>query len=559
MTYGSTMEPGNLKTEALPTAIAVPMAVLEQTGVRKAILDEWRALDGKVRNLSGDMAAKAICGMMFDNRDKCPLYQVRVRCSRFPNDRLFGAGIGPEQLSDTALGKRLDALAGIDMAEFVWRSHGILTSHYGIECTDDLSGDATNYTLFGSGYVDDDVGTMPMLGGNAKDHTKDLLQKNFYCLTDSNGILCYTRAYDGNVSDKRMNDDAIDFLARKSEESGRRFVLTADCKLCFDDLMSKLESSGLFYVTKVPANYDRLLRDRTIVRNAEHMAECPGRKGLWIREVPYDHGGTPCRLVLFRLDSTTRRVAATAERKVAKLQALEGRTFRNRFGSDDEARAYAAGLVPDVMSAIVRLEVSTFRDERCSRPGREVWRLRVDAVGVDREALDRRNRAASTSVLVTNLPGEGGGSVDALGIVRHYLDQYLSEKNFRMMKSGMKVDDVFLHRPGRQDATLLLVALSTQVSNVIDHVLRGLPGKRRLTCSGFCDRQVYAELVYRRETDTFVFNGSEQQHRQFLEVKELLGLQDRYLMGFRARRSRAHQRELSTIGRFASPLLKMGD
>lgn len=538
---GPRLEVGNMMTEALPTAIAIPMAMFEQTGLRKKIHDMWRTYDESVRNLDGDMAAKAISAMMFDNRDKCPLYHVRIRCIRFPNDRLFGAGVGPEQLSDAALGKRLDTLAMIDMPDFVWDAHNDLLSYYGIEVDDSLSGDGSNYTLYGSDYVEDGIGTMPMLGGNAKDHSTNRLQKNFYCMTDSKGILCYTRAYDGNTSDKEMNGDAIDFLVRKSKETGRRFTLTADCKLCYDDLLERLERNGLGYVTKVPEQFDDSLRDRTVFHHVDEMEEVEvpegskGPKGLHVCETSVEHGDVTRRLILFRLDSRTRQTAAATARKIAKLEEKVGGLARRRFPSEGKAREFMEFFVPDILRPIVRIDYGTFEDERYSTQNNRVWRVRVDALSVDPEALDRRNRMASTSVLITNLDAEGDEGADAVGIVRRYLDQYLSEKNFRLMKSGMKVDDVFLHKPGRQDATLLIVALSTLMSNVIDHMLKeNMAPKDRVTCNGFCDQQVYTELVYDRERDTFRFNGSDWQYRQFLEVKDILRLQDRYLMGFRA-------------------------
>lgn len=112
-------------------------------------------------------------GNLFDDRTKAPLYNVHNRCLRFPHDILFGAGVGPEQISDTSLANRLDAFACLDMPSVIWESYDILTGHYGLGVGDELSGDGSNYTVYGVKYDDDGTGNLSALGGNAKDHPRD--------------------------------------------------------------------------------------------------------------------------------------------------------------------------------------------------------------------------------------------------------------------------------------------------------------------------------------------------------------------------------------------------
>ena len=57
-------------------------------------------------------------------------------------------------------------------------------------------------------------------------------------------------------------------------------------------------------------------------------------------------------------------------------------------------------------------------------------------------------------------------------VLRLYHDQYKVEHTYRLMKSGMGVDSVFVRTPKRADALLFVVAVATLISSVIDALLR---------------------------------------------------------------------------------------
>lgn len=522
---------GRVQTEVVPASVALMMGMMETTGLRTRLNEEWRSMDSKLRNLSGGMAAKAVIGNLFDDRTKAPLYNVHNRCLRFPHDILFGAGVGPEQISDTSLASRLDAFACLDMPSVIWESYDILTSHYGLGVGDELSGDGSNYTVYGVKYDDDGTGTLPALGGNAKDHSKRL-QKNIYGMTDKRGIVRYAKAYDGNTSDKAMNVDAIRFLSEKVKQTGARFVLTGDCKLCDRQSIREMEDSGIFFVTKVPANFENRLRDRTIFRTADRMEQSEQREGLWLAEWECDIDGAKHRLVAFRLDSREAKSDLVSRKSIDRTVSSLQKLSRRRFDSEEEAREYLSGRIPERFIPVISVDADFRIDDKATPRNKVIWRIVVNDVHVNEDVLKRRSESVATSVLITNLPSEGSDAVDSYGIVRHYLDQYLSEKNFRLMKSGMNVDDVYLHTPGRQDAMFLMIALATQMANVADFLLKVQDSEKVQTIRAACKSLVMSELVYDRSDQSFSFNGSEKQFELFQRIAQTLSIDDRHLMGF---------------------------
>lgn len=81
-------------------------------------------------------------------------------------------------------------------------------------------------------------------------------------------------------------------------------------------------------------------------------------------------------------------------------------------------------------------------------------------------------------VLATNIPF----ATEDCEIVRHeatastvlglYLDQYKVEYTYRLMKSAMGVDSLYVRTPQRSDALLSVVAVATLISGIIDELLR---------------------------------------------------------------------------------------
>jgi hypothetical protein len=134
---------------------------------------------------------------------------------------------------------------------------------------------------------------------------------------------------------------------------------------------------------------------------------------------------------------------------------------------------------------------------------------------------------------VTNLPfavtdGDNlrnGATADK--VVDVYLGQYHSEKNFRIMKSGMGVNHVYLHLHRRQDAMVTAVSLATMLSNVMDSVL---PGK--MTANKVIDDLDNGIVEYDRDGDAMRFSGPPGLRENIFGILNVLGVKNRFLLGF---------------------------
>lgn len=193
-------------------------------------------------------------------------------------------------------------------------------------------------------------------------------------MTDKRGIVRYIKAYDGNTSDKVMNVDAVRFLSEKVKQTRARFVLTGDCKLCDRQSIREMEDSVIFFVTKVPANFENRLRDRTIFSTADRMEQSEQRESLWLAEWECDIDGAKHRLVAFRLDSREAKSDIVSRKSIDRTVSSLQKFSRRRFDSEEEAREYLSGRIPGRFIPVISVDADFRIDDKATPRNKVIWR-----------------------------------------------------------------------------------------------------------------------------------------------------------------------------------------
>ena len=531
--------------EAIQFAPALAMAMLESVGIRELLDHEARTIDPSLRNLSTGMAAKAMIGTMFTEGIRKPLYRVGDQYAIAPVDKLFGNFVEHRTMSDTTLSARLDVIYQMDREEILWRIHTMLCERAGLS-TDLYRFDSTNFPFYGLKYEDFSEGAMPKYSKTSKNKRYDLLQKNVQAICDGNGLLVSSRCYDGNVSDVIMDMDSLDFLARHIDCS--ESYICADCKLASAGLILRTMDLDLGFVTKCPLNFaDRIHDD--IVRSVMlgWMDESQKHEGRYIydthSEVELDGRIVDLRFVAYRLPHAYAD-AVKFYRTKAK-SAMESRLVslkRELFHCGKDAMEAFDIVMGTDKERIFRSDVEVFMDERIHKedPDGPCWRAYFHDLRIDDEALDRAATEYSINVLVTNIPSANvseknlrfGATAD--DIVDIYIGEFAIEHVFRLGKSGLGVDHMFLHTPSRQDSVVFLTSIASMISKTIDIVLkRGTPkGKRALTMKCISDRKAGTALRYHRERDGVTILGEPGDQEFIFDILGRLGIEPDLLLGY---------------------------
>ena len=547
----------NPKTyEGIPLVPGMMMALMEDSGVRELIDRRCRPYDPSRRELTHGMAAKAIIGTMFE-KGKTPLYCVENFYATAPCDLLFGEGVGNDSLSDTNLASRIDIIHASDTVALIDEAYVLITGKLGLERGYCQFIDATNYTMYGEKYVLRELeyedmlaekgiyireAPVPKYGGNAKDKRNDLVQLNIHTVTDSNGVLKYSRSYSGNVSDIEMNRDTVKHLISRTdvEES----IIIADSKLYTADLLKTMISSGMLFITKVPLNFNGKLHERMERSVLLGGLDESNRKGRMVFDTAEDVEGSECRVIAYALDSSRRDSEAFIRGKgLESMRKALVSLKRRRFFCEDDALSAFREVIGGGFADAYAASPEVYVDERLrkSTPDGPFFRVCAKDLRIDESKMGSAVNMHALQVLITNIPFSKEHSEDirrcgsADDVIELYLEQAKEEANFKMMKSGMAIGDVYIHTPARISAVAALVSLATMMSSAVNAKLRQerQKGERRMTVKRFRDLNVRGLLWYNRRKDTLSVTGGNGTAKMFFEYFDRLGIDPQMLLGHR--------------------------
>ena len=474
--------------ESLRATAALAMAFFEQTGLRE-LIDSKFDIDCR-QKLTPGYAVKALIGDMVGHEGRRPLYNIANPFMSAPNDLLFGEKVDVRSLGGRAFSRNLDQLFTLDLPGLTYECYELLAKAYALTSRV-FNIDSTNWTITPVSKEADVAGAaVPERCGHAKDKQNDKLVYTLLSITDENGVVCYERPYNGAVVDSVMDRDAIEFLSENVDP--KEVTLIGDCKFASEPLIELMMGKGFGFVSKCPKNFGQKAQERMVdLVQSKKMKPSSARDGWEIYDTDMECNGTTLRFVAY---STSKDIEASVQ--FYREQGLkEANALFNRFGSkmynceEDARRDLDEILSRHTDSAyiphckIVPMDMNKGYGHR-GRPRKGEKPIikteyKVDVeLEFDESVAKRMSKERSVRVLVTNLPRSDvdrdnlrdGATVDA--VLLSYLDQYRIEHAFRLMKDGMRIGRVYIHRPSRENAMSFVCSLATMIVDVMDHVLK---------------------------------------------------------------------------------------
>ncbi|MDR1954533.1 MAG: IS1634 family transposase [Candidatus Methanoplasma sp.] len=531
--------------EGSPASSMIAMAVMEQSGIRR-LIDSLVEYDDQ-RRLSPGMAVKAMIAPIFDSRKKMPLTGIRHFHNGAPLDLLFGKDVTIESLNDNALARNLDDLFDTGLEDMFWKCSKMIKQKFGFD-SKIRHMDSTNYSVWAvtPEYWTD--GALPGFSGHAKDGRNDLLQYSAATITDGDRILEYCKAYPGNASDTFMNKDTLEFLKDCLDPTENTVI--ADCKLVNSDLITTLQQMGMGFISKLPSSFSDKVRDDIIRSVLASETDASSIEGYSTYDTKAETECGELRFIAYRSPTGTGKAMDYLERQGKRdaeklFKPFVKKTFAcetDALSAFDDAVKEHRGSAYAVTGKAVRITETERRRTRgrppkdSEAPGTKVsWKIDVTMSFDKKRALELAD-VRNISVIVTNLPfsSEDRGNVrlgaTADTVLRLYLDQYKVEHTYRLMKSGMGVDSVYVRTPSRANALLFIVAIATLVSSVIDAVLRQNGKGRRMTVKQYCDGIQNAILEYHRRENAVSVLGPAGSEDKVIAYMDAIGMDPSLLL-----------------------------
>lgn len=446
---------------------------------------------------------------------RSPLFRMQESFCDKDLELLLGEDIPLSKLSDHTFGRVLERLSQVGtnrvlgaIAVRVVKSFSLDLSH--------VHHDTTSQSVYGDYllYERDDHGQpFVITQGFSKQHRPDLKQLVHSLLCVDHGIPIYSKAHDGNESDKNINRNLIPEMVKRMSKLGRKdFIYVADSALVTEKNLAAIDDweKGFLFVSRLPMTYKEC---KSAIARAVHVNEwselgqissepaTSNRKPASYKayETVVTLYGINYRAAVFHSDAHDER----RQKKVDK-QIQQGLKEVAKITKEIEKTDYAC--LPDARAAALRIPGAPFHRLAAKiepRPKYGIGRPRGDGkrkikemryglkitAHLNEQMVEKARQEAGCFVLITNTLAEGTGSVSAKDLLTIYKDQHMVERNFAFLKDPVFVNALFLKSPRRIEALGLVLILALLIWRLMERTMRKNLAKDKEKVSGWAGRE----------------------------------------------------------------------
>lgn len=430
------------------------------------------------------LVAMIINGLGFHSRT---LHMVPQFFADKPTERLLRPGILPEHLNDDALGRCLDALFDADvsllyqaMAEQVVTQLGLNSSAVHL--------DITSFHVDGAYAQDEDSECIQLVKGYSRDHRPELNQVVLELICENvAGIPVYMQAMSGNTNDQRAFSDVIrhHLQSLKSAQQSRYFI--GDAALYTAESILALHQQDQLFVTRVPMTLKDAKHAVSSLKADQLEALGEGYYGYWLEA---DYAGVPQRWLMVRSEQATHREQKTVIKNLLKTGTQELKQFqklcKKAFACQQDAEQALADFCSNL--SVLRIEDGasiahpTFSSKGRPKKGQAPDSIDYLLTGQAVTCLKKVAKAKEQSGIFILATNDMSDDLDMAGLLAAYKSQQTVERGFRFLKSpDFMVSSLFLKKPERIEALLMIMTCSLMVYSALEHRIRQSLRQKDLT------------------------------------------------------------------------------
>ena len=453
-------------------------AIAKDLGIVEKIDERLKTESSEVKVSMGQRAlALIINGLGFSDER---LYVVPDFFATKPVDRLIDVDVKAEYLNDDALGRMLDSIYEYgssrlfsEIAFEIGQEEGLLGKSAHLDTTSlSLQGNYPEQTPDKEG--------LKITYGYSKDHRFDLKQVVLSLTTTGKaGFPCWMEALNGNSSDKVSFHETIKKVRRFSNEMKKapNFTWVADCALYTASKL--LVTQDLRWLTRVPESIKEARQ--WVCQPEESIAWKDLGNGYSISSKESNYGGLEQRWILVYSQQAYNREKKTLEKKIEKEFDLAKKALwhlgNNVFSCEKEALQSLEKFKKSYKYHQASCEIERIQQYGSrGRPKKSEQKCTVGykitgTIEANKQAIEEHLTRKGRFILATNimdakaLPNET--------ILKEYKEQSQVERGFRFLKDPwFMVDSVFLKKPERIEALMVIMTLCLIVYNVGEFRLR---------------------------------------------------------------------------------------
>jgi transposase len=451
------------------------------------LLDQYLPQDEQQEITPGEAVKGMIMnGLGFANR---PLSLSPQFFANLPLEHLFREGVKAEHFNRHKLGRTLD-----QCFDFGCESLFSLVSQQAcdIENVDKKfnSLDTTSHSLTGEYAFDEegcDENIIKITHGHSKAHRPDLKQVvQEMIVSQDGGIPLACKNWDGNRADTAIFKARSKALVNEFKKSETPKYLVADCKLYHKANAEFL--SQVKFLTLIPST---IALEKSLIAAAiteDNWQRIDDNYKYKVNDIK--HMDIKQRWIVFYSEAANHRAEKTIARQVERAKEMVNKELfhlqAQRFACKTDAERSLNNITKKLkyhkVSDVQYIEHKVYHGKGRPKKGAEVkqieWQV-IAKIEKNKTVITQAVEQKSCFILATNADKEALSSTE---ILTHYKAQSTVERGFRFLKDPLFfVSSLFIKKPSRIDALLMIMTLSLLVYSIAQRRMRASMKKLKET------------------------------------------------------------------------------
>ena len=484
-----------------PDSLAIDAQQVDHLLIIKAFADDLDLVGTINRLVPTEMAVSPgviVLGLVLDTLSgRTPLYRLVEFFDGRDTELLLGERVAASVFNDDTVGRILDRLYEVGTQKIFCELAMKAVGKYQVS-TRAVHFDTTSVNVFGDYRVDE---TAPppfkITYGFSKDHRPDLKQFLISTLCVGDKIPVFGKNEDGNRSDKQINNTVLTQISEHMGKFGvseKAFIYIADSALVTEANLKQLGKDQPF-ITRLPASYaecGRVISEAVAANRWRELGQLSQTKPTSNRpttlyraaEATVNLYDNLYRVVVVHSSAHDKRRHKKIERELVREKDSLHKSFHElclpEYACQTDAIASAKKWAAQASRYHeLSYEIETHYTYAKGRPRKDQPRkvtrtlYRVNCHLQQRSStVEQLRQEAGCFVLLTNLPKQAEGAVDAKEILTVYKEQHGVEQNFAFLKDPAVVNAIFLKKEERIESLGLILLISLLIWRLMERALR---------------------------------------------------------------------------------------
>jgi len=475
------------QTKTTPFTVLAPKHYLDRIDFEAIINNNIRWDRDQWRVPPGTLALSLVLTPFFRADKRYPLCSVEEIVEFVDTKLVFGKEYPHSYFNDDCLGLLLDRVHEAGCVGLFSMIASQVFAKLKIPFGSIFQVDTTSHVYYGDSKIceEENYEGLKVTYGYSKDKHPEKKQVMSGMITNELGIPLYTEILDGNTSDTVWLPDAICHFRNLFGEMYSDSIFIADSKLVskknFGILFDKTDS--ISFISRCPENFCSKIAEKTVdeaySRNKwEYVGPCckdeESKRATKYEVQGFEKivHGNECRVVVFRNIDGDERLVHEIKKERETIEEGVKKEFKKPFACEADAKKAIDEFAKKYKNSLFNTEFEIHKESIEKKPrgrpskGQEKFEIisefyvKLKSLEQNKEKVEKRSRSLETVVLITNVPSDIKGDKEIFQI---YKNQQVVEMNFEELKKPSMFYSIFLEKPERIEAMLMLLHVSLLV------------------------------------------------------------------------------------------------